>query len=119
MLTIATLVDKNEDFIQWQYNSMRHFVKDNSKYIVFNNSRDSERRVRIHEICEKSGIECISIYVNYKLDSSKIHAEALNEAWRNYLSSLSGTLMFLDSDMFFINIEITLKLDICGQGYSS
>jgi len=82
LLTIATLVDKNEDFIKLQYNSIKRFVKNDVKYIVFNNASTETQRDIVSRACDELGVECFNIYSNYLLDFSQIHAMALNTAWR-------------------------------------
>ena len=111
MLTIATLVDKNEDFIKLQYNSIKRFVKNDVKYIVFNNASTETQRDIVSRACDELGVECFNIYSNYSLDFSQIHAMALNTAWRVCLSHIKGTLMFLDSDMFFIKDTVIGNFD--------
>jgi hypothetical protein len=113
-ITIASIYDKNEDFIELQYNSIKRFIEGDVEYIVFNNSSDAERRNKITHICSSLGIKSFELTINHFLPPSHIHACAMNQMWQSYLSKLDGLLMCMDSDMFFIS---ELDIEEIGNNY--
>jgi hypothetical protein len=110
MIYIASIFDKNEDFIKLQYESILKHVKGDYEYIVFNNASTLEQSDKIKNICNELNINSIKISVNYSMDPSNIAGAALNEAF-NFLSD--RYVFKLDSDMFFIsNINL---FDLCEK----
>jgi len=113
-IKITTVVDKNEDFIEWQYKSIKKFVKGNDvEYIVFNNANNDNQREKINNICNNLKIKVIDLYVNYSLDFSQIHAEAMNQMWQ-HLKNENGFLFHFDSDMFFVS---EINFEQIGKNY--
>ena len=99
-IKLITIFDKHEDFIEVQHNSIIKHVKGEYEYIVFNNASSQEQASKNQQECDKLGIKCIRITVNYNSNPSSIAGEALNEAFKH----LSGDKVFkVDSDMFFIS----------------
>lgn len=102
-MKIITIFDKNEDFIELQYNSIIKHVKGKYEYIVFNNGKTKEQANKIKNICNTLGITCIRIKVFYFLSNpSKIAGDALNESYKHIVNQCESFFK-LDSDMFFIN----------------
>jgi len=60
---IVTLVDRNEDFIELQYKTIKKFFisKIPFEYIVFNNAGDKKRKNNINKICFRLGIRCVDV----------------------------------------------------------
>ena len=109
-ITIVSIFNRHEDFIELQYNSILKHVKGEYEYIIFNNASDEAQSNRIKDICNKLDIECIRIYVNYNAKPSNIAGEALNESFKY----LTDKIVFkIDSDMFFIS-DINLH-KICNE----
>jgi hypothetical protein len=100
MIKIISIFDKNEDFIEMQYNSIKKYLKGNFEYIIYNNGSTEEQKNIIEEICNNLGIINKKIYVNYHTNPSMIVGDALNII----ISELRNEKIFnIDSDMFFIN----------------
>jgi glycosyltransferase involved in cell wall biosynthesis len=109
-ITIISVFNKHEDFIELQYNSILKHVKGDYEYIVFNNGSTEEQSNKIIKICEEFNIKCIRIHVNYNQSPSHIAGNALNESFKH----LSNEIVFkMDSDMFFIS-DVNL-IDVCNK----
>jgi hypothetical protein len=97
---LITIFDKHEDFIELQYNSIIKHVKGEYEYIVFNNAATQIQADKNQQQCDKFGIKCIRIIVNYGASPSHIAGSALNASFKY----LAGEKVFkIDSDMFFIS----------------
>lgn len=112
-MKIITIYDKNEEFIEYQYNSIVKHVKSDYEYILFNNGSDIDQIEKIDQICQRLNIKTIKLKsgVATKMASTpSIKAgTALNEAF----SQLTGKVLKIDSDMFFINdIDLSLEEDL-------
>lgn len=112
-MKIITIYDKNEEFIEYQYNSIVKHVKSDYEYILFNNGSDIDQIEKIDQICQKLNIKTIKLTsgVTTKMTHSpSIKAgTALNEAF----DQLTGKVLKIDSDMFFINdIDLSLEEDL-------
>ena len=108
-ITIMSVFNKHEDFIEVQYNSIIKNVKGDYEYIIFNNASTEEQSNKIIKICEDLNIQCIRINVNYNQSPSNIAGNALNESFKH----LSDKIVFkIDSDMFFIS-DVNL-IDVCN-----
>jgi hypothetical protein len=110
---IISIFDKNEIFIELQYNSILKHIKCPFDYVIFNNASSEEQAIKNEDICKKLNIECIRIYTNYKQDPSNIAGNGLNEAFKH----IGNEKIFkIDSDMFFISdidlLEILSKNDL-------
>jgi len=57
-MKIITLVDRNEDFIPVQYESIKKHVKEPFEYIVFNNGSTKEQKNKIRKLCKRISVEC-------------------------------------------------------------
>lgn len=108
MIKIITIFDKNEEFIEYQYNSLKH-IKCDYEYLIFNNGSTIEQRDKIDSLCKRLNIK--TIILNSGMEFTKnygseitynkpsiIAGTALNEAFSN----LTGRIFKIDSDMFFI-----------------
>ena len=109
-IKIITIFDKNEDFIEPQYNSITKHIKCEYEYILFNNGSTLEQIEKIDNICKKLNIKTIKLNSGitlFNLNDPSIKAgSALNETF----SQLSGKVFKIDSDMFFINDINLLEL---------
>ena len=98
MLTIVTIANKHPEFIEWQYLSLRHFIKEDFNYIVFDSSGNQD----ISSVCKNLQIENIRLKHEIK-DPSLNVAGLLNEMWNSQVKDFNGILFYIDSDMFLIN----------------
>jgi hypothetical protein len=110
---IITIFDKNELFIELQYNSILKHVKCPFEYVIFNNASSEEQSIKNENICKKLNIECIRVFTDYGQSPSLIAGCALNEAFKHIKNE---KIFKIDSDMFFTSdidlLEIINKNDI-------
>jgi hypothetical protein len=100
LITIISIFDKHEDFIELQYKSILKNIEGTYEYIIFNNASSDIQRDKILKTCNNLKIKCIDVYANYNSCPSGIAGTALNESFKY----LNDKIVFkLDSDMFFIN----------------
>lgn len=100
MMKIISIFDKHHDFIELQYKSILKHVRGDYEYIVFNNASTEEQSNLNKNVCDKLGIKCIVINVNYNQTPSNIAGDALNISF----DMLPNEKIFkIDSDMFFIS----------------
>lgn len=113
-IKIITLIDRNEDFIELQYNSIKRFVKNQVEYVVFNNSKDDNRRIKINDICSNLGIQTYSLSGSRYGEPSVTVSNSLNEMWQKYVKDMDGIVFYMDSDMFFIS---EIDIENIGSNY--
>ena len=105
---IFTIANIRPDFIEIQYESIKKYLKDKDfEFIVYNNSFNNKKRYELIEnICRKLKIENIKVnhYRDNKNDASLIVADSLNYIWNKYLKYEKDILLYIDSDMFLINV---------------
>jgi len=100
MITIISIFDKHEDFIELQYKSILKYIKGNFDYIIFNNASNENQRMSNRLICDKFNIKCIDTNLTYINGTpSSMAGEGLNESFQ-YLKNKK--VFKLDSDMFFM-----------------
>ena len=119
MLEIVTVVVNNPKFIELQYKTLKHFVKGEYKFTVFNDAKsfpdftnygDTNLHNEIIELCKRLNIQCISIpNMNhiYNRDAAKRCADAHN-FMLNYMLENNAKYFAIDSDMFLIS-EFNIK----------
>lgn len=102
-MKIITLVDRNEDFIPIQNDSLKKYVIDEFQHIVFNNGSSSEQRKKITDVCSQNGILEINCLNSYMGNPSDVVANSLKDIYKNFLSVWKEPILYIDSDMFLIN----------------
>lgn len=114
MLYIQTAVVNNPKFIEMQHMTLKRFVKDDYKFIVYNDAKDWEDfsnhndvslKKEIIKTCERLNIECINIPNQHHRNSISAGdrcADACNYILKEQIKTNEKT-MLLDSDMFFVN----------------
>lgn len=114
MLYIYTAVVNNPKFIEMQHMTNKKFIKDDYKFIVYNDAKDWEDysnhndpsiKKQIRNICEKLNIECIDINNKHHINvpgASDRTADSCNEILKDQIKKNNQSLL-LDSDMFIIN----------------
>jgi len=98
LVTIVSIFDLHEDFIQLQYESIKKHVKCDYEYIVFNNATSDTQREKNREVCINLGVRNIDLEP-VGGHFSHIAAESLRQAFTFLGDKL---VMKIDSDMFFI-----------------
>jgi len=109
MIKIVSMFDKHQDFIELQYNSILNHIKGDYEYIIFNNASTDEQANLNKKECDRLGIKCIRIHVNYGNTPSLIAGEALNKSFEHFSTE---RVFKIDSDMFFtsdINLDDILS----------
>lgn len=136
---IYTYSHNRPDFIQLQYEAIKHHVKDDYEFIVFNNERlggdggyDESKIGEINAICEEIGVKCIRVeldpelqYLNgvkmfdgdSYLNGNNACAYSFTWGWKNYISKNDCLSMILDSDMFFIR-DINLNDEMKDHNFA-
>ena len=128
MLLITTSVVNNPLFIEMQYMTLKKFVKNPFKYVVYNDAKswkeysnhyDENVRNDISSLCSKLNIECININnehhknLNETNNPSTRAAESCNHMLKDHIESNTKTIQF-DSDMFLIDyLDIEEKYKEC------
>lgn len=122
MLYIQTAVVNNPKFIELQQMTLKRFVKDDYKFVVYNdtkdwpdysNHNDPTIKKEIVKTCERLNIECINIPNDHHREKTIYAgdrcADACNFILKDQIKNNEKAMM-LDSDMFIINdINITEK----------
>ena len=103
-ITIATLANKRPDFVEMQYRSITQHVRDAEvEYVVFNNAFNDRRRFRaIEAVCRKLGVRSVPVPGKDLGNVCETVAFSMNRIWEQELRKVSGILVIIDSDMFFV-----------------
>lgn len=114
MLYVYTAAVNNPKFIEMQHMTNKKFIKDDYKFIVYNDAKDwadysnhfdSSIKKQIRETCEKLNIECIDTNNKHHINvtgASDRTADACNEILKDQIKK-NGQSLLIDSDMFIIN----------------
>lgn len=115
MLLITTSVVNNPKFIELQNMTLKKFIKNPYKFVVYNDAKDWSDysnfydpllKKEISSLCSKLNIECIEIDNNKHqyttIDASTRCADACNYMLKDHLK-YNGRTLVIDSDMFLIN----------------
>lgn len=121
MLYIQTAVVNNPKFIEMQHMTFKKFVKDDYKFVVYNDAKDwedysnyydSSIKKEIIRTCERLNIECINIpnqHHHTKTSASDRTADSCNIILKDQIKNDEKALL-IDSDMFIVNdINISQK----------
>lgn len=125
-ILILTTVYNRPDFIEIQDKTFKKFLKDEYRFVVFNDAKDKAMQARIQETCTKLGIACISIPQEihdqpYLLrePNDDFHNPSVRccNAVQYALNTLGfhhdGIVAFLDSDMFLVK-DFSIKKYLKG-----
>jgi hypothetical protein len=130
---VITHAFNRPDFIPYQYFTFKKFLKDDYKFVVFNDARDMHHKKSIEDVCNMLGIDCIRI-------PQAVHDRPYLKRWpgEDYNHSVvrcanvvqysldvlgfdhNGIVMIIDSDMFLVkpfSLESFMtdnKIDIAG-----
>ena len=114
MLYVYTAVVNNPRFIEMQHMTNKKFIKDDYKFIVYNDAKDwddysnhydSSVKKQISNMCEKLNIECINTNNKHHINvpgASDRTADACNTILKDQIEKNNQSLL-LDSDMFIVN----------------
>ena len=129
MIKIVTYAHKRPDFINYQYRSIKRYLKSEYEFIVFNNAVDDINLYNeIHRICSDLNIRCIDIKLSNDLKYIDGETNFENNKYPNANLATSYPIIWsfknhfnqndnndiiciIDSDMFFIN-EIDIENEI-------
>lgn len=105
-IRIITFAHKRPDFIEFQYNSIKKYVKCDYEYIVFNNAVDDEKlKNKIHENCSKLGVKCIDVVLEDHLKETNGEINFTGTKYTSPNLACSYPLVWLWSDKNFIKQE--------------
>ncbi len=102
------------DFIELQDKAFKKFLKDDYRYVVFNDATSEEMRKKIEETCKKLNIECIQIpqeihsrpYLprepNERINASIRHANVVMYSLDFMGFDHDGIVFIVDSDILLI-----------------
>lgn len=110
---IFTYAFNRPDFIEYQYKTFNHFIRDEYEFVVFNDANNNDMAHRIEEMCRKYSIKHVRIpqYIHdkpylFRLPRESYHAPAVRNAnVVMYSLDIMGfnhddILVLLDSDIF-------------------
>jgi len=121
MLYIQTPVANNPKFIEMQHMTIKRFVKDDYKFIVYNDAKDwpdfsnhydSTVRKEIMKTCERLNIQCINLpNEHHRTDSnpSQRNADSCNIILIDQIKNNEKSIM-IDADMFIVD-----EVNICEK----
>jgi hypothetical protein len=102
MIYLYTFADKRPDFIALQYKSLKHFLKDDFRFIVFNNASSQINRLRISIVCKLIGVDCVTAEEQNHADACLACAVPIQWAFHKIMSPRGGYAGIIDSDMFLV-----------------
>jgi hypothetical protein len=112
MYEIHTAVVNNPEFIEFQYLTLKKYIKEDYKFVVFNdakefpdysNNNDTTLKYKIRKTCERLNIECVNIPNSFhktQIKASDRTAYAMNFMLHKNHISTKNQILVLDSDMF-------------------
>ena len=122
MLYIQTPVTNNPKFIEMQHMTLKRFVKDDYKFIVYNDAKDwpefsnhydSTVRKEIMKTCERLNIQCINLPNEHHRipgsNASDRNADSCNIILNDQIKNNEKSFM-IDSDMFIVD-----EVNICEK----
>jgi len=122
MLYIQTPVVNNPKFIEMQHMTLKRFIKDDYRFVVYNDAKDwpdfsnhydASIRKEIMMTCERLNIECINISNDHHrklgLCASDRTADVCNTILKDQIKN-NGKSLMIDSDMFIVD-----EVNICEK----
>lgn len=101
-LLIYSFPDKNPEYLQPQIDSYKKYMEtDNTELIIINSS--NSHKETIDDICKNNSIQCITYGGNRDVPWSNYYVEQLNWFRDNIQININDNILFIHSDMFFIN----------------
>jgi len=110
------------DFIALQDKSFKKFLKDDYRFVVFNDATDKNKRKEINDTCEKLGIECIRIpqEIHTRPYLSRPSNEPINASIRHaHVVMYSLDFLGFDHDdiVFIVDADVVLIRPFSIQKY--
>lgn len=101
-LKIFSFPDRNPEYLQPQIDSFNKYIKDeNTELIVVNASKEHSQEIK--NICEKNTIEMVSYGGPPNRNFKVYYVEQMNWFRDNIQKDIDDYILFIHSDMFFIN----------------
>jgi hypothetical protein len=105
---IFTTAYNRPDFIELQYKTFKKFLKDDYKFIIFNDADSDEKECAIREMCEQLNIECVRIPQCVHTHPTTMwascrHGEAVQFAFEHSGFKHDDIVVLLDSDEFLLH----------------
>lgn len=85
----------------------------NTDIIVFDNSKDLQKRPLIKEVCDKNHVSCLSLPPNKTKHVNRSHGLAMSWAYHNVIKELKPNIFtFLDHDLIPLNkVNLEAKVE--------
>lgn len=101
---IMTQAYNRPDFIEWQYKTLKKFLKDDFEYVVFNDARDINLRKQITQACSEWGINHCYVPqdIHKGTSASSRHAEVIQFSLNYFGYPYNGLVWIIDCDLFLI-----------------
>lgn len=128
-ILIITHAYNRPDFIKIQYLTLKECVLDDYELVVFNDAPSGKTHEEINQTCEELNIRCFPIpqeihshfYPSVSLSKERFytipsgrHADGIQYALNLLGFDYNGTVVLMDSDLFFIKpINISKLLEDC------
>lgn len=114
MINIYTFQFNNPQFLEWQFKTFKHFLKEDHQLICINNSFDKPaEKEAIRAKAQELGIpHYMPEGVDHNAGAGRSHQTAINWAWKNLMVH-DESLIILDHDMFPIrNFQLFPEFDV-------
>lgn len=125
-ILIITHAFNRPDFIAYQAKLFKKFLRDQYRFIVFNDAKDETLAQAIRNCCQANRIPCIGVPQEIQKNiewASKRTANAIEYSLLTWGFSHNGIVFIIDSDMFLIKpVSLTQLLgdhDLYGEPQSN
>jgi hypothetical protein len=125
-ILIMTPTSNHPEFIAWQAQCFKKFLKDDYEFIVFNDGHNEHDMQAINAMCASLKIACISVPQEnrgrvkryYYSRATYLHGEAIKYMMQTVGFDYNGIVVLIDSDMFLVKnfsvIDFLKEHDIAG-----
>ncbi len=105
-----TYANNRPDFVELQYRSLKHFMKNEFELIVFNTCPFFQIRLRkeIKKKCRELEISCLPLRVIGYNNPSTTAAKLIQKSFQKKIRKDTGISCIIDSDMFLLS-QLDLK----------
>jgi len=101
-LCIATVAYNKPEFIEYQYRSLKKFIKNEFDFIVYDNTVNAQIKKEVYAECKRLEIQVVGVPDNSGGDSTRAGA-SLDYALNDIRKKLYAYVMLIDSDVFLVD----------------
>ncbi len=103
-IKLYTYADRRPDFIELQYRSLKHYLKNDFELIVFNNCSIFHpfRRQEIRNECKRLSLQCLEVKQNHS-NPNMACAVPIQWSFDTIIKYDKGISCIIDSDMFLVS----------------